>query len=530
MAADSSTSVSTPSRQPARSWTCRIGLVAGPILAGLTLAILPSQFSDGESLKEFSWEGRATLAMMVWMAVWWLTEAVNVTVTSLLPLVAFPLFQIDSVKVTAVSYADRLIFLYMGGFFLALAMQRWGLGKRIALLTIRCVGLTPYRIVGGFMLTTAVFSAFVSNTATAVMMVAIASNLTDLDGESESSTNQSFATCLMLAIAYSASIGGMATIIGTPPNTFLVGFLRDTIAPAYQMQMDFRQWLWFGVPLAVILLPLTYGWLMIQFRLPRPALAQRKSLLETQLRALGRMKGPEWTILAVFLVTVGLWMFSRNLRQWEWTADTRPLAYMTDEAIVMAMSFLLFVIPARSALPAPGLAESADRRDPGDPRNDHFILEWRVAEKLPWGILLLFGGGLALAAAVQRHSVAEFLASQTAMLNGAPAWLLVLGITAAVVFLTELTSNAATTASLVPILAAIAPSIGLHPYLLIFPATFAASCAFMLPVATPPNAIVFGTGRITGGQMARAGLGLNLAAIGIICVFTWIWLKPLLNL
>lgn len=502
-----------------------IGLIAGPLLAGVVLLLLPDQYLVDEQAVEFAWAGRATLAMMVWMSVWWLTEAVNVTVTSLLPLATFPLLHIATIGETAAPYAHRLIFLYMGGFFLALAMQRWGLGKRLALHTIQMVGTSPRRVIAGFMLTTAVFSAFVSNTATAVMMVAIASNLTTLGAPGSQGKPSGFATCLMLAIAYSASLGGVATIIGTPPNTFLVGFLRDSIDPAYQLEISFFQWMMIGVPVSLCLLPCAYATLLMLFRVDDCSLLGQENHIEKQLSKLGRMNPPEWIVLSVFSITVALWIFSKALKGVALTIDSNPVypfQWFSDEAIVMTTSFLLFVIPA-------GRGWRKGQEQPDCPR-DYFVLEWPVAQKLPWGILLLFGGGLTLAAAVKQHSVAEFLAAQTATLDGVPVWILVLGVTAAVVFLTELTSNAATTASLVPILAAVAPSLGLHPYLLIFPATFAASCAFMLPVATPPNAIVFGTGAISTGQMARAGLLLNLLAIAIIGLLTWLWIWPQVNL
>lgn len=494
-----------------------VGLFAGPLLALVFLLLLPDHFSLQGKQVEFSAAGRATLAVMVWMSTWWLTECVHVTVTALLPLALFPILQISDINQAAAPYADRLIFLYMGGFFLAMAMDHWGLGKRIALLTINFVGTKPHRIIAGFMLTTAVLSAFVSNTATAVMMVAIAGNLTQLiHSEQNESKNPSknFAICLMLGIAYSASIGGMATIIGTPPNSFLVGFLRDGIAEPYRMDISFLKWMLLGVPVALILLPLTYAALIMLFRFQATEIEGGKQLIHHELKSLGRPKFAEWVVLILFSATVALWLSRSSLQKIElaWNgANWKPFVFLTDEAIVMLTSFLLFVIPCRQT-------------------RQRFVLEWPTAQNLPWGILILFGGGLSLAAAVKANGVAEFIGSQTVFLANLPFWFVLLVVVTGIIFLTELTSNVATTASLIPVLAALAPSLNIHPYLLIFPATFAASCAFMLPVATPPNAIVFGSGHLELKDMMRAGLVLNAISVVVLFLLTFAWLRLVLGI
>ncbi|MCA9131535.1 MAG: SLC13/DASS family transporter [Planctomycetales bacterium] len=519
---------SKPTAKAYLHWT---GLVLGPLLCALALAILPTHFqlAGSSELSEFSWAGRATLAVMIWMGVWWLTEAVHISVTALLPIVVFPLLGAARIPDACSPYADPLIFLYFGGFVIALSMERWGLGKRIALQTLRWVGTSASAMVAGFMLVTAGLSAFVSNTATTAMMLPIAASVVALlkssahsdapnasqqEGASSAGID-SFGTCLMLAVAYSASVGGIMTIIGTPPNAFLIGFVRDKIAAEYRQDFGFAGWLPIGVTLAAVFLPLIYLVLTrFLFPIQGVALAGGQQLVQRQLSQLGRVQRGEWNTLAVFLITVLLWLVRPMLSKLQFSLGgslVTPFANLTDTGVAMSGAMLLFLLPANF-------------------RQRIFTMDWEHASRIPWGILLLFGGGLSLAAAVQANGVAEFIGSQTGALAALPPLLLVLLVTAAIVFLTELTSNAATTASLVPVLAALAPGLGVHPYLLIFPATLAASCAFMLPVATPPNAIVFASGMITIPQMIRAGIVLNLIAIAIITILTMLVIRPWLGL
>lgn len=446
----------------------------------------------------FSGAGRATVALMVWMAAWWLSEAVDVAVTALLPVALFPLLGIADIKTAAAPYASDLIFLFLGGFLIALAMQRWRLDQRIALLTLRLTGSEPHRMVAGFMLATALLSAFVSNTATAAMMLPIGLSVIDLvlrknsrqtlavTGVLPDFAGRNFALCLLLGIAYAASIGGIATIIGTPPNLFLAGFINETIAEPYRQEISFLRWLFIGGPLTLVLLPLT--WLLLT-RVLYPIKITRipggRALIAEHYRQLGPVSRGERITMTVFLLTASAWISRPYL----------PVEGLSDPGIAMVAALALFVIPAGK---------------------DRFTMDWETAKRLPWGILILFGGGLSLAAAVKTHGVAEFIGAQTAWLSGWPAPAVILIVVAAVIFLTELTSNTATTATLVPILAAIAPGLDLHPYQLIIPAAIAASCAFMMPVATPPNAIVFGSGHITIAEMCKAGWWLNLAGIVII--------------
>jgi sodium-dependent dicarboxylate transporter 2/3/5 len=500
-----------------------IGFALGPLLAMAALAVLPSFYATGTqpAEAEFTWAGRATLAVMLWMAVWWLTEAIQIAETALLPLVLFPLLGVATMKDTAYPYADHLIFLYFGGYVLALSMDRWGLGKRIALHTLKFVGTSARRMIAGFMLVTAVLSAFVSNTATTAMMLPIAmSTIALLRSQSTpDDKNQkqigAFGTCLLLAIAYSASVGGVATIIGTPTNAFLIGFLRDSIAPEYRTDISFIGWLPIGVSLVFVFLPVLYVMLThVLFPIQKIELKGGKAMVQSEIGALGRVQLGEYNTLFVFVCTVGLWLGRPWITAIEISfsgSTLQPLAGLTDTGIAMGAAMALFLLPVNL-------------------RQREFTMDWKGVSKIPWDVLILFGGGLSLAAAVQANGVAEFIGSYAGQLRNAPPIITITLITTAIVFITELTSNVATTMSLVPVLAAIAPAVGVHPYLLAIPATIAASCAFMLPVATPPNAIVFGTGEITILQMVRTGLILNLISIIIVTLLTVLVIGPWLEI
>jgi sodium-dependent dicarboxylate transporter 2/3/5 len=490
-----------------------IGLVAGPLAALAVYRLLPATYFDvasGATL-ELTSAARATMAAMAWMAVWWLTEAVEIAVTALLPMALFPLLGIGSIGETTAPYASSVIFLFFGGFVVALAMQRWGLDRRIALTTLRFVGTRPAHMIGGFMLATAALSAFVSNTATTAMMLPIGTSVIALaagrreEDRARSDVGDHFPLALMLGIAYSASIGGLATILGTPPNIFLVGFLREHQG----LDVTFLGWLRVGVPIVVVLLPLAWllltRWIYPVGRAPIPGVAES---LREALAELGPLSRGERITLTVAVSAALAWITRPLLVAWS-IGGLRPLAGLTDTGIAMLAALVLFVTPV-------------------DLRRREFAMDWTTAERLPWGVLILFGGGLSLAAAVQRHGVAEFLGAQAHALADWPALVVIVLVTAAMIFLTELTSNTATAATLVPILAALAPGLGIPMLRLVIPATLAASCAFMLPVATPPNAIVFGSGQVTLPQMARAGLWLNLLAILPIAAVAYLglWAGP----
>ncbi|WP_436714467.1 SLC13 family permease [Roseiconus lacunae] len=495
---------------PAVAW---IGLFAGPLAAAACCVFLPNQYLDAAgTLVEFDPAGRATLAAMAWMGIWWLTEAVPIYATGMLPVALFPVLGIATMKAASAPYANPLIFLFMGGFLLALSMEKWGLGKRIALTVLQVVGTRPVNIIAGFMVTTAVLSAFVSNTATTAMMLPIAASIILLVKTQGALTNN-FSICLMLGIAYSASIGGMATIIGSPPNVFLVSYLTDSIAEPYRFELSFARWLQFGVPLAVVFLPIVFLLLTrVLYPVKNQTIDGSDRLIRGELDSLGPANRGEWATFLVFVATATLWMSRPALAGVSLDLDGRtwlPLAELTDSGIAMMAALVLFVIPV-------------------DVKRRVFVLDWETALKLPWGILILFGGGLSLAAAVQANGVAEFMGSHTHFVRGLPPVLVVLCVSAGMIFLTELTSNTATSATVIPILGAVAPGLDIHPYLLVFPAAIAASCAFMLPVATPPNAIVFATGELSVGQMARAGIWLNLISIVLVTVLTMLLIGPLL--
>jgi sodium-dependent dicarboxylate transporter 2/3/5 len=487
-------------------------LLAGPLLAVLLFLLLPDDYRSGSGPQVvFTTAGRLTLAVMSWMAVWWLTEAVGISVTALLPLVLFPALGVATIEEAARPYAHPLIFLFMGGFILALSMQRWGLDRRIALQTLRIVGAEPARMIGGFMLVTAALSMFVSNTATAAMMLPIGLSVIALSrhgGPADEpplpgSPERNFALALLLGIAYSASIGGIGTIIGTPPNALLVGFARDSIAEPHRLDISFARWLAVGLPLVLVFLPV--AWLLltrVMFPVRHAVIRGGAAFFRARLAEIGPPGRGEITTLAVFTATALAWV-------------TRPLlarfAPLSDAGIAMTGAVLLFVLPVNRA----------GRR---------FAMDWRTARRLPWGILILFGGGLSLASRVQEHGVAEFIGSLVAGLPALPDVLLVASVALLVIFLTELTSNTATTATMLPILAALAPGLGVDPYLLIVPAALAASCAFMMPVATPPNAIIFGSGLVTIPEMCRAGFWLNLIGVLLITALTMLMVRPVLGI
>lgn len=462
-----------------------LALLAGPALAALAYLLLGG---DDARLTD---PGRATAALAAWMACWWLTEAVPLAATALLPLVAFPLLDVASFDEAAAPYANSLIFLFMGGFILGLGMQRWRLHRRIALAVLRAAGNDTRRLVAGFMLVTALLSMWISNTATAIMLLPIASSLiatvghNDDAGPSADGALGHLAAALMLGIAYSASIGGVATLIGTPPNLILAAFLGKR----YGIEIDRMRWLAIGLPFTAIMLPLTWFYLTrVACRRMPSHLPGSRRLFAGQLGSLGPLSRGEWVVLVVFALAVIGWVLRPRI------VAVTGLKGLSDAVIAMTAALALFAIPV-SAKPV------------------EFAMDWSTARKLPWEILILFGGGLTLAAAVGRHGVDAWIASALDPLSGAPIALVALAVASLVVFLTEMTSNTAVTATLLPVLAATAMALGVAPGPLLVAAALSASCAFMLPVATPPNAIVFASGYLTIAQMARAGFALNLLSI-----------------
>jgi len=494
----------------------RIGFWAGPALALLLYVMLPASETVAEGT--LSPAGRATLAVMAWMATWWMTEAVPIEATSLLPIVAFPLLGVTSLAATTAAYGSDVVFLFMGGFVLAAAIQKHGLDRRIAFATLRVVGARPGAIVAGIMGATAFISMWVSNTATAAMMVPIALSVIDVSLKrstgrtlaehggipADNLDNRNFALATLLGVAYSASIGGLGTIVGSPPNGILVRYLETRGQP-----VDFLDWMMIGVPAMLAFLPLAW---FINVKLLFPTRIREieggREYIAGEWEKLGRPSRGERITLVVFACTVAFWIF-RPLLIDVAVGGVRPLAKLSDAGIAMAAALALFMIPV-------------------DRRSGAMAMDWETAVKLPWGVLILFGGGLALAGAAEANGVAVFIGTLAEGLSAWPAWAALLAMIAIMVFMSEVTSNTAQVATMVPILAAIAPVLGLPPAMLLIPATLGASCAFMMPVGTPPNAIVFGTGLVRIPQMMRAGLWLNLTGILLIFALSWWGLPPLL--
>lgn len=473
-----------------RRW---IGLAAGLLLAILIYYVLPDALPH---------EGKITAAVAVLMGTWWMTEALPIPATALVPLVAFPLFSDVSINDVGASYGNNIIFLFMGGFMLALAMQRWNLHRRIALLTLKMVGSKPSMMIAGFMMATGFISMWVSNTATAVMMLPIGMSVlvlvsrtvpnmgeqTTTDG-GEHIVKSNFSTALMLGIAYAASIGSLGTIIGTPPNTLLAGYMNEN----FDINIGFGQWMMVGVPLSIVFMFIT--WLLLTKVLFKPEIKEipgGKQLIQDELELLGPTSSGEKRVLAVFILAALSWILVPLI------FDPTPIS---DAGIAVVVALLLFVIPGGGAR---GVR----------------LLDWQSAVELPWGVLLLFGGGLALSAQFGASGLTEWIGEVASGLGGLPTVLVVAILATGIIFLTELTSNTATAATFLPVAGGIALGIGVPPLLLAMPVALTATSAFMLPVATPPNAVAYGSGYITVGQMVKGGFWLNLIGIVLVTITT----------
>lgn len=431
-------------------------------------------------------------AVGLWMAVWWATEAIPVPVTAFLPIVLFEPLGISSIRDAAAPFANPTIYLFLGGFVMALAIERWNLHRRIALAILDRTGTDGRRLIGAFMFVCAILSMWMTNTSTTMMLLPIVlsvvavirDNVPDLTDKAR----QDFQIAMLLGLAYSASIGGLATLIGTPPNALLMGFMAES----YGIEISFARWMLVGIPVSMVMLPI--AWIALTrflFPVNIPASEAVRNHLHKMREELGPMTTPERRVAIIFAVVIASWMLRRPV------TEALGLTGISDAGIVMTAALLFFMIP------------SANAEQPQ-------LMTWQDTTRLPWGVLILFGGGLSLAAAVSDSGLALWLGEQLAPLNAWGTVALVIASVALVIFLTELTSNLATTATLLPVMGAIAIQAGLPPILLTVPITIAASCAFMLPVATPPNAIVFATGEISIPQMVRAGVFLNI--IGIIIV------------
>ena len=467
-----------------RSTHQKVGLFLGPAFA---IVMLLAGAPDG--LSEQAWR---TASMGVLMAVWWATEAVPIAITALLPLVVFPVFDVASIHDAARPYSNKVIFLFLGGFIVAFAMKRWNLHRRIALNVLQFAGSNGRSLVGGFMLASALISMWVMNTSTTMMLLPIAVSIITVIHASVKTLDQAaredFQYSLLLGVAYGATIGGIATLVGTAPNAMMAAFMQEN----YGTDIDFAQWMLVGLPLSAVMLPL--AWLALTrwvFKVNFTTSDEGRAELKRMKDEMGRISTPEIRVAIVFICMAFLWVSRPVL------AKLPGLAVLDDSGIAMAGAVALFLVPSGS-------------------REDPLLLRWEYAERLPWAVLLLFGGGLSLASAVTNSGLAQWLGESLQAFGALPLFVLVVIAAAMIIFLTELTSNIATTATFLPVVGAIALESGFDPIVLTVPVTLAASCAFMLPVATPPNAIVFGSGLLTIPKMARAGFALNL--IGIVVV------------
>lgn len=470
-------SVENPSAYGLRQWS---GWIIGPGALLLTLLLPPP---EGLSVEGWRTAGAALL-----MAAWWISEAVPIPVTALVPLVLFPALHLGDIRETAAPFANPIIYLFLGGFVIALAMQRWNLHLRVAISLIGAMGTRPKRIVAGFLLSSAFISMWVSNTATALMMLPIALSVAQLLPASERSRPEAkaFRVALVLSVAYGATTGGMGTLIGTPPNALLAAFVEKV----YGVTIGFGQWMLLGVPVVLVALPTVYLILTrVSFKLGREELPGMAELIRSERSRLGRFSRGEKIVSIVFLATALGWIFQPAL--------ARFIPLLSDTTIAMLGALALFLIPV-------------------DWRRGQFAMDWAATKSLPWDVLLLFGGGLSLASNIEKHGLSRYLGDLAGALDGFPMIVTLCVICFGILMLTELTSNTATAATFLPIAAAIALSLGQNPLLFLIPTALAANCSYMLPVGTPPNAIVFGSGEVTLPQMARAGMWMNVLLVPII--------------
>ncbi|ARQ97919.1 DASS family sodium/dicarboxylate symporter [Campylobacter lanienae NCTC 13004] len=518
-----------------------IGLIGGVIAAMLVYYIMPSNAGEialaaanGKTLNVNALPIVAAVAVL--MGIWWMTEAIALPATALLPMVLFPILGVDTFKNAAAPYASDTIYLFMGGFILALAMQKWNLHTRIALGIVLLVGTSPRRLVAGFMIATGFMSMWVSNTATAVMMLPVGlsvlhlvSKLTGKDNELKqvdanhmdevarqgtqggfasavihkgkdvvseikdktAAYTSNFGIALMLGIAYAASVGSLGTIIGTPPNALLVAHMKNE----FGIEIGFGEWMLMGVPLSIIML--IACWALLVYVLFKPEISEipgGKEVIHQEYKKLGTMSRAEWLVGGVFVLAALCWIFLGFIFK-HYGIKVASL----DSVIAMSVAVLLFIIPANS--------------------NHERLIDWDTAKKLPWDILILFGGGLALSAQFSKTGLSLWIGHQVSALGFMPIVLIILIVTALVIFLTEITSNTATAAAFLPVIAGVAIGLGYEGQnimLFTVPVALAATCAFMLPVATPPNAIAYGSGYVRISDMIKAGLWLNIIAIFLI--------------
>ncbi|MEM6378855.1 MAG: DASS family sodium-coupled anion symporter [Bacteroidota bacterium] len=469
----------------------QIGLFLAPVLF---LIIINLPFTMVSEL------GDKVIAVAIWMVIWWITEAVHIAVTALLPLILFPLLGIMSAADTGANYGSPIIFLFFGGFVLALALEKVNLHKRIALTIIKMTGTTPNLVILGFMLATAFMSMWISNTASTVVMLPIAISVIKLlidDGDGFTKGDRNFALCVMLGIAFSANAGGIATVIGTPPNSVLIGLLENE----YNMEISFLKWMRMGLPFSIIMVGLCYL-VLVHWMFPCSDIrfAASSNVISQELKKLGRISTRELVVLIIFGITVFLWITRTLINHY------LPGLKLTDTVISLFCAVSLFAVPLNI-------------------KKGHFILKWNDTSKLAWGILLLFGGGLALAKGMASSGLVDVI-TQAIQNGGFSPWIVVSLLIVLMLFMTELMSNVALVAVLAPVVAGIAIGLNIPMLNVLIPVTMASSCAFMLPMATPPNAIVFASGYVKVNEMARAGVILNILAV-LLLILYYLFVIPL---
>lgn len=472
-------------KQPEFKGAKTFGLIAGPVVFFLIILLAPNEVLSPEAWK--------VIASAAWMVIWWVTEAAPIPVTALMPIILFSITGVFTIDEATAPYANKIIFLFMGGFMLGLAMERHNLHKRIALNLIKRTGTNPNGIILGFMLTTAFISMWISNTATTVMMLPIALSITDLLNVKETSDKgkQRFALALMLGIAYAANIGGTATIVGTPPNVAWVGFMQTMM----DVEVSFSRYLLVGLPVAIIMLTITYLLLTrVLFKTTVQNLSESTQVIDDQILELGPISKAEKTVASIAICTALAWILRSNLNNW---FDTKLLS---DALIAMIGAVAMFIVPISL-------------------KENKFVLEWEYTKKLPWGILLLFGGGLTLAKAMEKTNIVQ-VAGDVISSGNLNQFVLILLLCTFMLFMTELMSNVALTVIFIPVVLGISISLGVNPMYLSLPVTLAASYAFMMPISTPPNAIVFSSGMIKIKDMIKAGFFLNIIAILILALLS----------
>jgi solute carrier family 13 (sodium-dependent dicarboxylate transporter), member 2/3/5 len=459
------------------------GLVLGP---AILIAVVLTPAPEG-----LSFAGWVTVGILGLMAIWWVTEAIPIPITSLLPLVLFPVFGVAGIGPAASPYASPIVILLLGGFIIAKSVERWGLHERLALLTVAQAGSSPQGLIAGFLIASALLSGWISNTATAIMLMPVALSVAYALG-AQRQAGSPLAVGLALAVAYGASIGGLMTPVGTPTNLIIIGAMET----AGDDRLTFARWLTFGIPALLVLLPM--AWLTLarlSGKIEAPARDVRHVITQ-RLSALGPWTTPEIRTIALFLVVAFFWVFRTAFLNDLTVFGVQPFAGLTDHVIAIAGAIAFFLVP------------SGSREERGS-----MLLDWPTAVKIPWDVVLLFGGGLSLAAQITASGLGDWLGMKLELLDVLPAFLLIMAITTFVVFATEVTSNVATASALTPVVLAMAVATGVDPAQFAIPIALAASCAFMFPMATAPNAIAFASGEVSIPRMAIIGFKLNILAI-----------------